>query len=64
MACSGTLLPVEMALTEIPSLNLSSSDAARLRLGQSVLLRGRDAPIHSGPIYAAVARARWLRSAK
>jgi tRNA pseudouridine55 synthase len=48
----GTLLPVEMALTEIPSLTLSSSDAARLRLGQSVLLRGRDAPIHSGPIYA------------
>jgi tRNA pseudouridine55 synthase len=48
----GSLLPVEMALTEIPSLNLSSSDAARLRLGQSVLLRGRDAPIHSGPIYA------------
>ena len=49
---SGTLLPVEMALAEIPSLNLSSSDAARLRTGQSVLLRGRDAPIHSGPIYA------------
>jgi tRNA pseudouridine55 synthase len=48
----GTLLPVEMALAEIPSLNLSSSDAARLRTGQSVLLRGRDAPIHSGPIYA------------
>jgi len=49
---AGTLLPVEMALTEIPSLSLSSSDAARLRLGQPVLLRGRDAPIHSGPIYA------------
>ena len=48
----GSLLPVEMALAEIPSLNLSSSDAARLRTGQSVLLRGRDAPIHSGPIYA------------
>jgi tRNA pseudouridine55 synthase len=48
----GTLLPVETALTEIPSLSLSSSDAARLRLGQSVLLRGRDAPIISGPIYA------------
>jgi tRNA pseudouridine55 synthase len=48
----GALLPVEMALGEIPSLNLSSSDAARLRMGQSVLLRGRDAPILSGPIYA------------
>jgi tRNA pseudouridine55 synthase len=48
----GTLLPVETALTEIPSLSLSSSDAARLRLGQSVLLRGRDAPIYSGPFYA------------
>jgi tRNA pseudouridine55 synthase len=48
----GTLLPVETALTEIPSLSLNSSDAARLRLGQAVLLRGRDAPIISGPIYA------------
>jgi tRNA pseudouridine55 synthase len=48
----GTLLPVEMALAEIPSLNLSSSDAARLRTGQAVLLRGRDAPIIGGPIYA------------
>jgi tRNA pseudouridine55 synthase len=48
----GTLLPVETALSEIPSLSVSSSDAARLRQGQPVLLRGRDAPIISGPIYA------------
>ena len=48
----GVLLPIETALTEIPGLNFSGSDAARLRLGQSVLLRGRDAPIHTGPVYA------------
>ena len=46
------LRPVETALQDIPCLNLSSSDAARLRQGQAVLLRGRDAPIMSGPVYA------------
>jgi len=46
------LQPVEIALHDLPALNLSSSDAARLRQGQAVLLRGRDAPILSGPVYA------------
>lgn len=47
-----TLQPVEVALGGIPSLTLSAADAARLRQGQPVLLRGRDAPIMSGTVYA------------
>ena len=46
------LLPVERALQDLPALTMSSSDAARLRQGRSVLLRGRDAPIVTGPVYA------------
>ncbi|MEZ5874272.1 MAG: tRNA pseudouridine(55) synthase TruB [Hyphomicrobiales bacterium] len=46
------LRPVETALQDLPALSLSSADAARLRQGQAVLLRGRDAPILSGPVYA------------
>ncbi len=46
------LRPVETALQDLPALSLSSADAARLRQGQAVLLRGRDAPIVSGPVYA------------
>jgi tRNA pseudouridine55 synthase len=51
-ALTGVLQPVETALHDLPALNLSSADAARLRQGQAVLLRGRDAPILSGPVYA------------
>jgi tRNA pseudouridine55 synthase len=51
-ALTSLLRPVETALHGLPALNLSSSDAARLRQGQAVLLRGRDAPILSGPVYA------------
>ena len=46
------LRPVETALQDIPALSLSASDAARLRQGQAVLLRGRDAPILTGTVYA------------
>lgn len=51
-AALSLLRPVETALQDLPALNLSSSDAARLRQGQAVLLRGRDAPIMTGPVYA------------
>ncbi|MGV1014972.1 MAG: tRNA pseudouridine(55) synthase TruB, partial [Methyloceanibacter sp.] len=51
-ALMGVLQPVEAALGGIPALALSASDAARLRQGQAVLLRGRDAPIMSGTVYA------------
>ena len=46
------LEPVEIALRDIPALTVSAADAARLRRGQPVLLRGRDAPILSGTVYA------------
>lgn len=50
-ACA-LLRPVETALQDLPSLTLTGSDAARLRQGRAVLLRGRDAPILTGPVYA------------
>ncbi|HET6388936.1 tRNA pseudouridine(55) synthase TruB [Hyphomicrobium sp.] len=46
------LLPVESALADLPELLVSQSDAATLARGQTVLIRGRDAPILSGPAYA------------
>jgi len=45
------LLPVETALDDIPALAVSGADAARLQRGQTVLLRGRDAPIFRGTVY-------------
>jgi len=46
------LLPIESALAGMVELQVSSSDASRLRLGQPVLIRGRDAPIMQGEVYA------------
>jgi tRNA pseudouridine55 synthase len=46
------LKPVEAALDGLAGLMVSSSDAASLARGQAVLMRGRDAPILSGPVYA------------
>jgi len=51
-ALLGLLAPVETALVGIPALIVSASDAARLKQGQPVLLRGRDAPILTGAVYA------------
>ena len=51
-AFSRHLLPLETALDDIPALAVSGDDASRLRRGQGVLLRGRDAPILSGPVLA------------
>ncbi|MGO4706541.1 tRNA pseudouridine(55) synthase TruB [Microvirga sp. 2MCAF38] len=45
------LRPVETALSDLPSVAVSRDMAARLMRGQSIILRGRDAPI-SGKIYA------------
>jgi tRNA pseudouridine55 synthase len=42
------LLGVETGLQALPALNVSSSDAARLARGQTVLMRGRDAPVIGG----------------
>ena len=48
------LLPVETALDDIPALAVTRADAARLHRGQSVLMRGRDAPNTSGTVYVTV----------
>jgi tRNA pseudouridine55 synthase len=49
-AAAALLLPVAAGLAAVPALNVSRGDAARLARGQSVLLRGRDAPIMSGAV--------------
>ncbi len=45
-----TLCSVETALDDIPALAVDGSQAARLKQGQSVILRGRDAPIAEDPV--------------
>jgi tRNA pseudouridine55 synthase len=47
-ALVGRLARVEAALAALPALSISPADAQRLVLGQSVILRGRDAPILEG----------------
>ena len=51
-ALLSVLQPVETALDDIPALAIGGQDAARLKRGQPVLLRGRDAPVLKGPVYA------------
>ena len=51
-ALLATLLGVETALDDIPELAINANDAFRLQQGQSVLIRGANAPILSGPVYA------------
>ncbi len=46
------LQPVERALSMLPAVAVGNHEAQRLRNGQSVILRGRDAPIVLGPAYA------------
>jgi tRNA pseudouridine55 synthase len=47
------LQPVELGLSELPCIILSRDQAARIKRGQSVILRGRDAPAEGGPYYSA-----------
>jgi tRNA pseudouridine55 synthase len=51
-ALLSTVIPVETALDGIPALAISGDDAARLKRGQSILIRGGGAPILKGPVYA------------
>jgi tRNA pseudouridine55 synthase len=53
-ALRALLAPVHTALTALPEIRLSQQDAARVRRGQPVLLRGRDAPILNAKAYATV----------
>jgi tRNA pseudouridine55 synthase len=43
-------MPVDRGLAELIELQVSRNDAARLKRGQSVILRGRDAPMVLGHI--------------
>jgi tRNA pseudouridine55 synthase len=51
-ALAAQLLPVEAALDALPDLSVGPNDAASLARGQSVLVRGRDAPVLSGAAWA------------
>lgn len=46
------LRPVEAALALIPQIMIHRDAALRLKRGQSVLLRGRDAPVEAESVYA------------
>ncbi|MDO8533384.1 MAG: tRNA pseudouridine(55) synthase TruB [Xanthobacteraceae bacterium] len=47
-ALARVLKPIEAGLDALPALSVSRAEAQRLVLGQSVLLRGRDAPLIEG----------------
>lgn len=51
-ALAAFIHPVEAALRDLTEIPLTPSDAASLARGQTVLMRGRDAPIFSGPFFA------------
>jgi len=53
-ALQGLLAPVHAALAKLPEIRLSQQDAARVRRGQAVLLRGRDGPILNGKAFATI----------
>lgn len=44
------LAPVDHGLSEIPDINVSRHEAARLKRGQGIILRGRDAPAVLGQV--------------
>ncbi|MBU2580391.1 MAG: tRNA pseudouridine(55) synthase TruB [Alphaproteobacteria bacterium] len=51
-ALSQFVHPVEAALDDLTEFALTPADAASLARGQTVLMRGRDAPMFTGPFYA------------
>ncbi|MGQ0443984.1 MAG: tRNA pseudouridine(55) synthase TruB [Beijerinckiaceae bacterium] len=50
-SCSSALRRVETGLSELPRVTVDRDAATKLRRGQSILLRGHDAPLH-GSAYA------------
>ncbi len=48
------LRPVSAGLQSLPAVKVSEPDAQRLVQGQSVFLRGRDAPVFEGPVSVSV----------
>jgi tRNA pseudouridine55 synthase len=51
-ALADALRSVEAALQGLTELQVTSSDGSRIARGQSILIRGRDAPIMAGEAYA------------
>jgi tRNA pseudouridine55 synthase len=49
-ALIGALLPVASSLSMMPSVSVGPDDAQRIRMGQPVFLRGRDAPVLEGTV--------------
>jgi tRNA pseudouridine55 synthase len=49
--CDAHLLPVETALSSLAEVRVNDSEAVRVRSGQSVLLRGRDAPANGETVF-------------
>ena len=49
-ALIGALLPVASSLSMMPSVSVGPDDAQRIRMGQPVFLRGRDAPMLEGTV--------------
>jgi tRNA pseudouridine55 synthase len=49
------LQPIGVALADLPEIAFHRGDAARIRGGQSVILRGRDAPVAAETIHATLA---------
>ena len=52
-AAAENMLSVEVGLSDLPCVVIDRNAAARLRRGQSILLRGRDAPAEGETVYAA-----------
>ncbi|MEX0851752.1 MAG: tRNA pseudouridine(55) synthase TruB [Bauldia sp.] len=52
VALDGLLKPIGFALRDLPEIAFPPGEAARLMRGQSVLIRGRDAPLLAGPAHA------------
>jgi tRNA pseudouridine55 synthase len=46
------IAPVESALGGLPYFTVGPQDAAQLRRGRSIIVRGRDAPVDGGMVYA------------
>ena len=51
-ALADALLGVEAALADLTQISVSQDDASRIMRGQSILIRGRDAPVMGGEAYA------------
>jgi tRNA pseudouridine55 synthase len=49
-ALLNAILPVASSLAAMPSVSVGPDDAQRIRMGQAVFLRGRDAPILEGTV--------------